>query len=321
VVTLPSFRLSAGRKLVNRLRLKAFLEREARAGHLEVVEAPDYEGTLPFGLKNAPVVVRLHQSWTLVNRRTGKALNKKIVKAEQRHLEVNPAWIAVSEDILALTEEAFGLSPARSTVIPNFVEPSDGDAPSPDLPRPYVLYAGTVSAWKGAIDLARAARIFLPRHPGLTLVYLGREHDDAHAAIRETLGPLAERVVLTGAVPRGQVRAAMREAAVLVMPSRLESSSLVALEAMSEGCPVIVADSRATRELVRDGENALVARAEDPEALAGAVSRILDDRGLRDRLASSARHWVGEELTLEKNVAATLAFYGEVLRERRAARG
>jgi glycosyltransferase involved in cell wall biosynthesis len=317
VVTVPSFRLAAGRKLVNRLRLKRFLEREAAAGRVDVVEAPDYEGTLPFGLANAPVVVRLHQSWTLVHRRTGKPVLPAIQRWERRHLAANGAWIGVSRSVLDLTAAEFRLSPARATVIHNFVAPAPPAAP-PDLPRPYVLYAGTVAAWKGALDLARAARLFLPRHPGLSLVYMGREHEvegrPASAAIREVLGPLAPRVRFTGAVPREQALAAMRGAAVYVMPSRVEANSLAAVEAMSVGCAVVLADSPANREVAPAGENALVVDAQVPEELAAVVSRILDEPGLRDRLSEAARRYVAAHLTREQNVAATLAFYEDVIR-------
>lgn len=325
VVTVPEWRPRAGRKLVNRWRLKRFLDREARAGRIEIVEAPDYEGPLPWGVQGVPVVLRLHMTYTSIARAVGSHPPAKIARYERDQLAAVPAWIGVSRHVLELTRREFGIAPALSTVIANFVPASGAGEPAQSLPPHYVLFAGAVSEHKGAFDVARAARAFLPSHPGLMLVYVGGPHaTDGRSpfdAIREILGELEDRVVFTGWIPRAQVRAAMRAAAAFVFPSRHESSSLVTLEAMAEGCPVVVPDEPPFTELVRDGETGLLAPRQ-PGAIAAAVSRLLDDAPLRDRIVRGARAFV-RELTPERNREETLELYAQVLareRERRAVR-
>jgi glycosyltransferase involved in cell wall biosynthesis len=78
-----------------------------------------------------------------------------------------------------------------------------------------------------------------------------------------------------------------RSLAVFVLPSRVEGLGLPALEAMACGTTVVVTDNGGSRDYARDGDNCLVVPTGDPEAMAGAVERLLDDDDLRARLAAA----------------------------------
>ncbi len=75
-------------------------------------------------------------------------------------------------------------------------------------------------------------------------------------------------------------------AAVCVIPSRTESWGRVALEAMGAGCPVVMTDVGLAGEVVQDGVSGIVVPREDPDALAGAIRRVLGDESLRAKLIS-----------------------------------
>jgi glycosyltransferase involved in cell wall biosynthesis len=60
-------------------------------------------------------------------------------------------------------------------------------------------------------------------------------------------------------------------------------------EALSVGKPVITSDSIAVRELLTDGENAVLCTRNDPEALSEAIRRVHNDRPLLDRIAKDGR--------------------------------
>ena len=60
-------------------------------------------------------------------------------------------------------------------------------------------------------------------------------------------------------------------------------------EALSVGKPVITSDSIAVRELLTDGENAVLCTRNDPEALSEAIRRFHNDRPLLDRIAKDGR--------------------------------
>jgi glycosyltransferase involved in cell wall biosynthesis len=160
-----------------------------------------------------------------------------------------------------------------------------GDAP----PRPRdastsaggrrVGFVGQLEPRKGVGDLLRAADDFLAGRPDATLTVIGE-------------GPVAyasghERVRFTGFRP--DVAEAIAELDVLVVPSLAEPFGTVAAEAAAAAVPVVATRVGGLPEVVRDGETGLLVAPGDPDALAAAVGRLLDDAELRARLGARAR--------------------------------
>jgi glycosyltransferase involved in cell wall biosynthesis len=123
--------------------------------------------------------------------------------------------------------------------------------------------------------------------PDATLAIAGQGN------LREQLERLAEesgvgdRVRFLGMRP--DARALMGAADVVVMPSHWEGLPLSALEALASGTPLVATDVRGLRELLANDENALLVP-EDPQALATALRRVLDDPELGARLAAAGKH-------------------------------
>jgi glycosyltransferase involved in cell wall biosynthesis len=138
------------------------------------------------------------------------------------------------------------------------------------------LYVGTLSKRKGA-DVFAAAIDLAPGWHGLAI------------GDGELAGELAARhpaLVQRGPVPPEEVARWMQAADVVVVPSRREPLGLAAIEALACGTPVVAAAVGGLKEVIRDGENGLLVPPEDPEALAGALTRLADPR-LRKRLAAA----------------------------------
>ena len=62
-----------------------------------------------------------------------------------------------------------------------------------------------------------------------------------------------------------------------------------AVEALSVGVPVVATAVGGVPEVVHDGENGLLVAPGRPDALAAALTRILEEPGLRERLAAGAK--------------------------------
>jgi glycosyltransferase involved in cell wall biosynthesis len=322
IFTLPRNRVRWLGNLITRLRLRNWLAVKVRAGVIELIEAPDYPGFLPFAVPGCATVVRLHQSSTVSHRLAGLKMSHGIRFYEKRTLAANPNWISVSSHILDLTQRAFGVSPKRFALIHNGIAllPAGGEE-TPGLPGRFVLYAGQVSRRKGSLILAAAAREFLPRPPDVHLVYAGGCLPEAgvkpiEQAIREAVGrELASRVHFLGHLTREQAVSCMRRAAVFAFPALIDCFPLVVLEAMSAGVPVVFTSKPPGPERIEAGVSGLLADPASGHDCAEKISRLLSDRGGAGRLAAQARKRVAERFSLEQCVSATERFYEECLQD------
>jgi starch synthase len=104
------------------------------------------------------------------------------------------------------------------------------------------------------------------------------------------------------------VRRWLAAADVFVLPSRHEGFAVAPMEAMSCGRPVVACDAPGVSDLLSGGERAggVVVPREDPEVLAAALGRLLDDRTMAARLGEAARRRIVERYSPE-TVGLTLA--------------
>lgn len=105
-----------------------------------------------------------------------------------------------------------------------------------------------------------------------------------------TLG-ISDRVRFLGNISDRDLPSIVREAQVHVLPSVAmnEAFGLVTLEAAASGVPSIVVDLPGVRTVVVPEETGLVVPPKDPDALAGALKRLLEDEVLCARLGQAAR--------------------------------
>jgi glycosyltransferase involved in cell wall biosynthesis len=104
---------------------------------------------------------------------------------------------------------------------------------------------------------------------------------------------------------------------VYVQPSRArtEIQPLAVLEAMAQRVPVVASSVGALPEMLRDGTSGLLVPPDDPYALAVALTRVLDDADLAERLGGAAKDDVSG-YTLDRHVATIEAIYDRLLAAR-----
>jgi glycosyltransferase involved in cell wall biosynthesis len=105
---------------------------------------------------------------------------------------------------------------------------------------------------------------------------------------------LGESVILLGDVSRERLAAEYVGADVFCLPSVQEGFGIVFLEAMAAGLAVVACRAAAVPEVVRDGETGVLVPPRDPEALAGALGGLLQDRGRARALGEAGRRKVTE---------------------------
>ena len=137
--------------------------------------------------------------------------------------------------------------------------------------RPFVVMMSSLQAHKNVDVVLRAFE--LPDLAGVALVLVGRDGEAAYRAAGRT-PPAA--VVFAGPLSDGELRGLLEQAVALACPSLTEGFGLPPLEAMSVGCPAVVAPEGALPEVCR--EAAGYADAGDPAAWAQALAALLDPR-------------------------------------------
>jgi glycosyltransferase involved in cell wall biosynthesis len=133
----------------------------------------------------------------------------------------------------------------------------------------------------------------------------GKERNEIIGAVQGH--GLQGQVTLHGVVPKPQE--ALSQIGLLVLPSAAEGFGLVLIEAMAARVPVVATDVPGIRDVVRDGENGVLVRWDNEEALAKGIDRVVNDLELRRSMVERAYQDVAERFTWER----VMKRYREVL--------
>ncbi|MCK6462537.1 MAG: glycosyltransferase family 4 protein [Candidatus Pacebacteria bacterium] len=96
---------------------------------------------------------------------------------------------------------------------------------------------------------------------------------------------------------------------IFVLPSIKEGLPYVILEAGLAGLPVVASNIGGILEIIEDDKNGLLVPPADPEALARAIKKLVEDKTLRENLAKNLHEKITKEFSLEKMLSATVAAY------------
>lgn len=178
------------------------------------------------------------------------------------------------QHVICLSEEASSavvalLPDMPVSIIPNPVA-IDADSPSASDTEPVALFAGTIGLRKGVDVLAAAwARLVALGVPGVCRI-VGPVDDYAP--------PPTERLRLEGAVSPGAIPRMIRDARVVVLPSRSEQMPMILTEALAAARPFVATPVGGTPMLA--GDHGVLVPVGDPVALGDALARFLLDPAL-----------------------------------------
>ncbi|MDQ3676528.1 MAG: glycosyltransferase family 4 protein, partial [Actinomycetota bacterium] len=137
-------------------------------------------------------------------------------------------------------------------------------APREPRERPRVLFIGGRFVQKGGQDLLDAVAL------------VGRERLDLDVVTFEDI-PQRPGMRVHRNVPRERLLELLQQADIACLPSRADAFSWAALEAMACGVPVIAARTGGVSDLIGGGVAGILVAPRDPRALAGALTRLLED--------------------------------------------
>jgi len=241
-------------------------------------------------------------------------------------LNGNTLLIAVSRAVREF-HVSQGLAAERTVVIHNGIDasleplrPAGWLIDELRLPESAILVAaiGQICLRKGQDVFAESAVQSAAALPDAHFLLIGSRHSakpesvafEAGLAARFAEAGLSDRFHPLG--ERSDVREILGEVDVLVHAARQEPFGRVLLEAAAAGVPIIATDVGGTRELLTDGEHALLVRPDDPAAIAAALFRLSHDADLRVRLRDAARQRISREFPIERSANELLKLWHSV---------
>lgn len=192
--------------------------------------------------------------------------------------------IVVPSAYLASIAERWGLDGGRVSVLANPVPPPTHVEPEPLAPGTFV-FVGRLTQQK-ALEIAIDA---VARVPAARLVLVGDGPERAKLERLAASLAAAGRIEFRGTRSRDDALAIVAGAAAAVLSSDWENLPHSAVEALSLGVPVVATAVGGVPEIVRDGANGLLVSPGRSDELAAALKRVLEEPGLRDRLAAEAK--------------------------------
>ena len=189
--------------------------------------------------------------------------------------------------------------------------PLDGPQRQPDRALkspPLLLGVGRLVPKKGFDLLIRAVALVRAAGQACQCRILGDGPEAAALQALVTELGLTGVVELAGARDNPEILATLPEADLFVLPCRTDAAGdkdgipVVLMEAMASGLCCVSGDLDTIRELIQDGESGFLVPAEDVEALAGRILRLLQDPDLREGTARRGQAWVRQEFGLEPNL-------------------
>jgi len=224
--------------------------------------------------------------------------------------------IACSRSMRDEVMGAFQLPPDKVKVVPNGVDASVWAPTGPSLRTgapPLVVSWGRVQYEKGFQTLVAALPSLRHRYPDLRVVIAGRGTFLGELeAIAQGLG-VDHMVAFPGFVPDDELRRLLHTCGCAVIPSLYEPFGIVALEALAADAPLVAAATGGLVEVL-DGTGAgLLYPPGDPNALASALTRVLDEPGLAAAGQATGARLVRERYSWDAVAAATVPLYEALL--------
>ena len=181
----------------------------------------------------------------------------------------------------------------------------------------FFLFVGRFSKSKGIETLVKSINIIKSelKNSNTRLVIMGVDfgfQDEMFSLIKKL--NLSEQIIIIRNPPREDVISAYGESEFLILPSQWELSPLVPLESFAFKKTVISTNSHGIPFTVQNNKTGILVEPENPNQLAIAIKKLLDDDELRIKLGESGYNFVHEECNCVLMAKKSLKLYEQILK-------
>lgn len=232
------------------------------------------------------------------------------------------AFIAVSGDLRDFLVSRVGIPRSRITVIHNGIDTAIFNRDNFDRRRLrealqipddayVVIVVAALFEMKGHRDLIAALGMLKDAARKLCVLFVG--DGPYKSRLQELAAAIDNGVSIRFLGFRNDIAELLAVSDLSVLPSYSEGLPVSVLEAMSSGMPVIATDVGGLREVIRDGENALLVPPAQPTVLAEKIGLCMRDRPLVERLARRARADVIDAFAIESMLDSYRKLYRKLI--------
>lgn len=150
-----------------------------------------------------------------------------------------------------------------------------------------LLYLGWYIREKGVYELVDAVSLLKKKGMIVHLNFFGTKSVDQLREYIRAKGA-TDMISVNGWIGYKDKLRALYSSSMLILPSHSEGIPNVILEAMATRTPIVATFVGGMKEILRDEENALIAKVNDPADLSEKIARLLQDKDLAARLADQA---------------------------------
>ena len=187
--------------------------------------------------------------------------------------------------------------------------------------RNSILFVGRLIDWKGVDILIQAIHLVKKRIPDVLLIIVGEGPDRQKYEKLTIQLHLEDTILFKGRISDDELNLSYFKADLFILPSNeikgivMEGLGVVLLEAMASGTPVIGSNTGGIPDIIEDGVNGLLVTPGDPQALADAIIRILENPDLADRFRKAGLETVRERFSWDVITDQFVEVYQEILKE------
>lgn len=182
----------------------------------------------------------------------------------------------------------------------------------------FILFVGRFSKSKGIETLIESINIIKNelKNSNTRLVIMGVDfgYQEEMYSLIEKLN-LSDQILIIKNPPREDVIAAYGESEFLILPSQWELSPLVPLESFAFKKPVISTNSHGIPYTVQNNKNGVLVEPENPQQLANAITELLNNSELREKLGLAGYNFVHDECNCISMAKNSLRLYETILKK------
>ncbi len=182
-----------------------------------------------------------------------------------------------------------------------------------NVPLSNILYTGRLDYRKGLTDLIKSAKFVLNEYPDVSFLLAGDGNLRPNLERLVKKEGLEKNFSFLGYINQEKLIEHYQRDTINVLPSYMEGLPTTVLEAMACEMPVVATDVSGTNEAVIDSINGILIPPKNPEKLANALLKLLNDENLRRNMGKNGRNYIERKFTWDKIAKNIVRSYNEAV--------